>query len=229
MKSKSLSLITLILLLVGFCPNTSGQPKLSTNPETIINGKVWIPTYSIARAEQFFLKKLELDGSFKFNGQNFNNLKFFYDLSKEEIITPIQTENNTTCNIVVNPDFLEEFTVTDNHVNYYFKRGDLIHKELNPTNYYQVFNSPKIIYVIKHAQLRILSSKSGSKTFNYIDDSHMYAIHNQELKTIKSKTDIIKFFPSRKKEIKQFIHINKLRINRHTPLDAIPLLAKFDQ
>ncbi|MDQ1772628.1 hypothetical protein GQR60_19650 [Labilibaculum sp. A4] len=229
MKTKSLSLITFILLLAGFCPNTFGQPKLSTNPETIINGKIWIPTFSVAQGKQFFLKKLELNGSFKFNGQNFNNLKFFYDLSKEEIITPIQTENNTTCNIVVNPFFLEEFTVLDNQTIYHFKRGDLIHKKLSPANYYQVFTASKITYVIKRTQLRVLSSKTGSEKFNYIDDTNMYAIYKKELSTIKSKADLIKFFPSQKKEIKQFVRFSKLKINRHNPLDAIPLLIKFDQ
>ncbi|MDM8161357.1 hypothetical protein QUH73_16160 [Labilibaculum sp. K2S] len=229
MKSKLLNLLTPMLLIVAFCPNTFGQPKLSTNKENIINGKIWIPTHSVAQAEQFFLKKLELNGSFKFNGQNFNNLKFFYDLSKEEIITPIQTENNTTCNIVINPFFLEEFTVLDNQMIYHFKRGDLIHKELSPANYYQVFTASKITYLIKRTQLRVLSSKTGSEKFNYIDDTNMYAIYNKELSKIKSKADLIKFFPSQKKEIKQFVRFSKLKINRHNPLDAIPLLIKFDQ
>ncbi|BAX80343.1 hypothetical protein [Labilibaculum antarcticum] len=229
MKTKLLNLLTLILLLAGICPNTFGQPKLSTDSENIINGKIWIPNYSIAQAEQFFLKKLELNGSMVFKGQTYTNLNFFYDISIDQIITPIQTENNTTCNIVVNPYLLEGFTVFDNNINYHFKRGDLIHEELSPTSYYQVFTSSKITYVVKYNQLRILDSKNGSKHFNYIDDTSMYSIYEGKLNSVRNKNDIISFFPSKKKEMNQYLRLKRLKINRHKPLDAIFLLIKFDQ
>jgi hypothetical protein len=229
MKSKLLNLITLILLLVGFCSNTFGQPKLSADRENIINGKTWIPTHSVAQADQFFLKKLKLRGSMIFKGQTYTNLNFFYDISIDQIITPIQTENNTTCNIVVNPNFLEGFTVSDNNQYYQFKRGDLIHDELSPTSYYQVFASSTITYVVKHTQLRILDSRNGSRHFNYIDDTNMYSVYEGKLNSVKNKNDIIKFFPSKKKEMNQYLRFNRLRINKHKPLDAIPLLIKFDQ
>ncbi len=229
MKSKLLNLLTLILLLVGFFSNTFGQPKLSTDSENIINGKIWIPTYSVAQAEQFFLKKLELNGSMVFKGQTYTNLTFFYDISIDQIITPIQTENNTTCNIVVNPSFLEGFTVFDNDQIYHFKRGDLIHKELSPTSYYQVFSSSTITYIVKYTQQRILESRGSSKHFNYIDDTNMYSLYEGKLNSVKNKNDIIDFFPSKKKEMNQYLRLNRLKINRHKPLDAIPLLIKFDQ
>ncbi|WP_320017592.1 hypothetical protein [Labilibaculum manganireducens] len=229
MKSKLLNLLTPILLIVAFCSNTFGQPKLSSDKENIINGKIWIPTHLVAQAEQFFLKKLELNGSMVFKGLTYTNLKFFYDLSKEEIITPIQTENNTTCNIVVNPNLLEEFIVFDSNKNYHFKRGDLIHEELSPTIYYQVFESSTITYAIKYTQLRILDSRSGSRHFNYIDNTNMYSIYEGKLNSVKNKNDIINFFPSKKKEMNQYLRSNRLKINKHKPLDAIPLLIKFDQ
>ena len=230
MKTKLLNLITLILLLTGFCPNIFGQPKLSTNPETIINGKVWVPTYAITKGEQFFLSKLELTGNLKFKGKDFKHLEFFYDISKEEIITPIQTKDNTICNIVVNSFFLEGFTVFENDKSYHFKRGDLIHEDLQPADYYQVFTGSKLSYIVKHTKMRMLNSRNnGSKIFKYIDDSRMYMIVNNKLSNIKNKTDLLNFFPQKKKKIKKFIRAEKLKINKHTPLNALPILAKFDQ
>ncbi|MFA9370960.1 MAG: hypothetical protein ACERIH_04565 [Labilibaculum antarcticum] len=230
MKTKRLLSVLYLLLLVSLCSHAHAQPQLSTSPQTIINGKVWVPAYSITKGEQFFLSKIELTGNLKFKGKDFKHLKIFYDISKEEIITSIQTKDNTSCNIIVNPYFLEGFTVFENDKSYHFKRGDFIHEDLQPTDYYQVFTGSKLIYIVKHTKRRILNSRNnGSKTFKYIDDSRMYMIVNNKLSSIKNKTDLLNFFPQRKKKIKQFIRSEKLKINKHTPLDALPILAKFDQ
>lgn len=229
MKSKFLTSSFLTLLLSGFSLITFCQPKLSTAPETIINGKLWIPSYSISAGQQLFLKDLELNGSLQFRGQQFKNIKFFYDISREEIITSIISESNTMCNIVLNPDFLEGFTVIKNQQIYNFLRGDFIHEDLTPTNYYQFFKSASITYIIKHKSLRVLNSTSGSRKFNYIDNTKLYAIKNNELSSISNKMDLLSYFPQMKKEMKQYLRSNKLRISNLTPFDAIQLLLKFDQ
>ena len=229
MKIKLLKLFPLILVLVSFYSSTFGQPQLSSNPETIINGRIWVPSHSIAQADQFLFGKLELNGSIKFKGQQFNNLKFFYDISKELIITSIETENNTKRNIVINPSYLEEFNVKHKNLFYQFKRGDLIHEELNSTHFYQVFSNFSITYIVKYLKVRNLNSKIGSSTFNYFNNNQLYVVHKGVLSSINNKNDIIKLFPLQKKETKKFIRAKKLKINKNTPLDAIPFLIKFDQ
>lgn len=226
---KLLILITFAFIFIGFCPSTFGQPKLSSDSDMIINGRIWVPTHSVALAEQFLFGKLELNGSIKFKGQRFDNLKFSYDIARELVITPIETENNTKRNIVVNPTYLEEFNVEYNYQSFHFKRGDFIHEKLNPNQFYQLFSSSSITYLIKYSKIRNLSSQTGSKTFNYTNNNHMYILHKGDLKSINSKNDIIKLFPLQKKEMKQFIRTNKLKINKNSPLDVIPLLIKFDQ
>jgi hypothetical protein len=57
----------------------------------------------------------------------------------------------------------------------------------------------------------------------------MYILNNQQLSPIKKTKDLFAFFPQQKKEIKQFIRSKKLKINKHSPLDALPLLTQFDQ
>ncbi|MFA9370958.1 MAG: hypothetical protein ACERIH_04555 [Labilibaculum antarcticum] len=66
MKTKRLLSVLYLLLLVSLCSHAHAQPQLSTSPQTIINGKVWVPAYSITKGEQFFLSKIELTGNLKF-------------------------------------------------------------------------------------------------------------------------------------------------------------------
>lgn len=219
----------LCILLAVFCSSLSAQNQFSNNSESITNGKLWVPSYSVAEGEQLFLSQLELTGHIKFQGKEFKNQKFFYDIVNDEIISAILTENNTKRNIVLNPYFLEGFTVFEKGQNYQFLRGDFIHDELEPDAYYQIFISAKLSYVVKYEKTRMLNSKNASKKFKYIDNSRMYIISNQQISSIKKTKDILKFFPQQRKEIKRFIRSQKLKINKHTPLDALPLLTKFDQ
>ncbi|WP_372751616.1 hypothetical protein [Labilibaculum sp.] len=228
MKIRLQILFVCIFLLIEFCPSLYAQALLSTDSENIINGKLWVPNYSIAQGEQLFLSQLELNGDLRFKGKDFKNQKFFYDITKDEIIIAIPTEDNTSRNIVLNPYFLEGFTVLEREQNYHFMRGNFIHDELQQNAYYQIFNSESLRYVVKHSKARMLNSKNASKTFKYVDNSRMYIIKKQQLSKIKKTKDILNFFPQQKKEIRRFIRTHKLKINKHTPLDALPILTKFD-
>jgi hypothetical protein len=215
--------------MAGFFPSLHAQVLFSNNSENIINGKVWIPTYSVAQGEQLFLSQLELTGNLTFQGKEFKDQKFFYDIVNDEIISTIQTENNTKRKIVLNAYFLDGFTVFEKGQTYQFLRGDFIHDDLQAAAYYQIFIGAKLSYLVKYSKTRMLNSKNESKKFKYVDNSRMYILNNQQLSPIKKTKDLFAFFPQQKKEIKQFIRSKKLKINKHSPLDALPLLTQFDQ
>lgn len=229
MKSKSYTSVLLVLFFLGFSLNLYSQPKLKSNPENLINGKLWTPLHTITKKHQFFLNDLSLKGKLNYHGQQFDHVKFFYDISTGEVITPISTENKTSRNIVVNPSYLEGFTIEKNKQLYQFVRGDLLHGNLAPSNYYQIFKSRSVSYLINHNKLRSLSFNGRNENFDYIDNTKLYVIIDTDLHEINSKKDLLNFFLEKKKEMKQFIRFNKLKIRRKNPYDAILLLMKFDQ
>jgi len=227
MKTKLLFANFLILILIGFNPDVSGQPKAETNIKTIINGKAWIPKTSVSLGKQFFLDRLDLKGSFLYKGIRFNNIEFAYDISTERIITAIETLDKTMRNIIVNPYFLEGFSVDDGSHEFNFLRGALLHKKLDSLAYYQVVESHSLRYVIKRRKYKTLKSNE-SREFRYIKSNSLYLIKENQLIHVNSKKDILKFFPSKKKEMKRFLRSNKLKIGTKTPMDAVVLLLKFD-
>jgi hypothetical protein len=223
-------------LIISFCVviiliNTKvsyAQPKFKSDPETIINGKLWIPSHTVSLGDQFFLDKLKLNGSIIFDKTEFKNIELFYDISTDELITPISTENKTKCNIVLNKELLNGFTLVNNHQHYKFKKGTLIHKNLAPNEYYQIYKSNTKTYLIKHRKIRSLNSNSGSDSFKYINENKMYIISNNTIIDIRNKRSLLSLFKRQKKELKQYIRINKLKITKHSPWDVIPILNHFD-
>ncbi|MDE5422278.1 hypothetical protein L3073_08655 [Ancylomarina sp. DW003] len=228
MKSNLLLTSALIIITLGFNSKASGQPTSKKNIKTIINGKVWIPKVSVSHGDQFFLNKMNLKGDFLFDGHQYQNIEFTYDLSKDIIITRIETEDKTKRSIVVNPYLLEGFSVHGTLNQYNFLRGGLIHKKLDPLRYYQAVEFKNLKYVVKRTKYPVFTA-DASRKYKYVSRNHLYLISDNNLFTIKKKKDIIRFFPNKKKEIKRFIRKNKLTISSKTPMDAVVLLSKFDQ
>jgi len=192
-----------------------------------VNGRVWVPTVSVSSGEQFFLEKMNLKGSFFYEGLQFNNVKFSYDLAEEIVITTIETETQTKRNIIINPYCLEGFNVNDHTSNFKFIRGDLLHKNLDSLTYYQVVESRNLQYLIKRKKHRKLKS-NNSNTYKYVSINSLYIIKEGELVPIKGKKDILDLFPYQKKEMRKYLRGSNLKVRTKTPLDVVPLLLKFD-
>lgn len=231
MKSQSLFAILLILSLLIFNQETSGQPKPANNIKILINGRAWIPENSISLGEQYFGERMNLKGSFLYDGQRFENVEFSYDLSREIIITSIETEEKHKRSIIVNSSFLEGFNVNSSPNKFEFLRGGLIHNELDSLGYYQVVKSQNLLLVIKRKYRKKLIQDPINK-FNYstkyINQNSIYIVKEGDLITVRSKKDILELFPDQKKEMKRFIRNNKLKIRASRPMDAIQLFQKND-
>ncbi len=227
MKSNFILTNLIILLFIVVSPDTSGQPKSKTDIQTIVNGRVWVPTTSVSLGEQFFLEKMNLNGSLLYEGIQFNNVDFSYDLADEIVITTIETETKTKRNIIINPYCLEGFNVNDHSSNFEFVRGDLLHKNLDSLRYYQVINSRNLQYLIMRKKHRKLKS-NNSNTYKYVSINSLYIIKEGDLIPINGKKDILNLFPHQKKEMRKYISSSKLKIRTKTPMDAVPLLLKFD-
>ncbi|MCZ4695689.1 hypothetical protein DWB61_12960 [Ancylomarina euxinus] len=227
MKHKLLFTSVLILFFLGFNVYSSGQPLSKGNLKTIINGKIWVPKTSLTQGKQFFLERMDLKGSIQFKGVQFDHIEFAYDISTEEVITAIETNDKTKRNIVINPYLLEGFSVMDSSVKYNFVRGDFLHFKLDSSGYYQVVRFPNIQYIIKRRKHKKLKLDHSQK-FEYITHNELFILKNNELITVKSKSDILNLFPNKKKEMKRFIRNNRLKIGTKKPMDAIALLTIFD-
>lgn len=227
MKTKLITTPLFILIFLGLNLCLLAQPLSKKNINTIINGKTWVPQTSVASGEQFFLEKMNLTGSLLFKGTQFDNIKFSYDISTEKLITAIKTQDKTMRNIIVNPFFLEGFSVIDSSQEFDFLRGDLIHPKLDPYTYYQIVKFQNIQYIIKRKKHKILRSDS-SKKFKYVTANNLFIVKNNELITVNNKVDIFKIYSKYKKEMKRFIRNNGLKISSKKPMDMVILLSKFD-
>jgi len=227
MKLKLLFIILSALCLFISSRKSYSQPKSNTYIKNIINGRLWEPTVNATDKKQFLLEKRNLKGSLLYDGVQFNNIKFTYDLSKNIVVTGVNTVDNDNKVIIVNPYFLEGFSVDNSPNKLEFLRGGLIHKGLDSLAYYQTIKLKNLTYIVKRKINKIFTPNLSAQ-FKYIHYNNLYLIKESELISIRDKKDILNLYPNQKKEMKRFIRSKNLKIRPKTPMDIVQLLHEFD-
>lgn len=216
----------LIHIILGFNNIIFAQPIPKQSIKNIINGKTWTPSLMNSENSQLFLNSLGLKGQVQMQSTIYQNVILGYDLEQDEILATIKTRNNTKRIIALNKSELEEFKFSKGGQNFHFKRGDLIHENLNENTYYQVTISNGLVYVIHRKLIKILRQKTSKYSFK--SDNNIYIIQKGLIHPVRNRRDLLKIYTNNSSEIKKFIQRNKLKINPKHPMDIIPVVLKYD-
>jgi len=228
METKHIIHFYLFIILICISTKANSQPRPDEDTLNIINGTVWVPQIKITKQNTFFLQNLNQKGELRINGTWFENRTFGYDIYQNELIISMQTSDNTDRYISLNKDALDEFRIKTNDFNYHFIRGNKLHKQLKPYHYYQliVTKNPNLKYVILRTLKRKLST-SNSNSHKLLVANKLFIINKNQLIPISGKKDLLSIFPNKRKEVKNFIRAQKIKISSKKPLDIIPVLHNF--
>lgn len=215
-----------VLIILGFSNNLIAQPIPKQSSKNLINGKIWTPSLMNSENSQLFLNSLGLKAQLKMQSIIHQNVILGYDLEQDEILTTIETRNNTKRIIALNKSELEEFKFKKAGQDFHFKRGDLIHENLDKDTYYQVTTNNSLVYVIHRKMIKILRQKTSKYSFK--SDNTIYIIQNGLLHQIRNRKDLLKIYTKNSSEIKKFIQRNKLKIKPKYPMDIIPIVSNYD-
>ncbi|MCY1636302.1 hypothetical protein [Marinifilum sp. D737] len=216
----------LIHIILAFNNIILAQPIPKQSIKNIINGKTWTPSLMNSENSQLFLNSLNLKGQVQMQSTIYQNVILGYDLEQDEILATIKTRNNTKRIIALNKSELEEFKFSKAGQDFHFKRGDLIHENLNENTYYQVTITNGLVYVIHRKLIKILRQKTSKYTFK--SANNIYIIQKGLIHPIRNRRDLLKIYTNNSSEIKKFIQQNKLKINPKHPMDIIPVVLKYD-
>ena len=225
---KKNKLLIFIVLTYLFNLNAVSQPTLDNNKLNHINGKVWIPKDNIKIYNSFFQENLSLNGSLFMSNSWVHNENFGFDLDNHNVIKNISSQDNTKRYIVLNKEELSDFTITNPIGSYHFKRGDLLHQDLNPNHYYQVIKSANknILFLIEWNLEKKLST-AENVNFKIVADNKIYAVTSSNLHEISSKKDVYDAFQISKKEIALHFRKNNIKFRKDSTIDIVSTLQYF--
>lgn len=178
-----------------------GFENLAYNNGTVYNNKY---KNTSNNTSQFFENKYN-NGVLQYNNQTYYDVSLKYDVFEDQLL------------FKSNLQLVLETSLITKQVDYFilknkkFKKIETVSADNVVTAGYFEENeiNEKSTLFIKHKKIIKVDSRSEKLSHIFYDYKIYYIFYNNKLEQISSKSDIIKLFPTLKKEIKQFYKENR--------------------
>jgi len=213
----------------GIIPSASGKQHFyKIEQDTLLqkqilyNGRIWRNQYYKVRGNQFLFSKDFLPGTVTIKGQLFDNVKLRYDINKDEITTisdPITI-------LQLNKEMVDMFSILFENKWYKFER--IPENGSNVFNgYLNVLYKGKTALYVKYRKEIELLAEDG-KYDRFYQSQNICIIKDGIAFPVTGKKEFFIPFNDKKRQIKNFINSNKLKISKKVPESFIPVLEYYD-
>ena len=183
----------------------------------LYNGKQYVDTdinkiYDNKHA--YFLSDKELVGTLIYDGQIYYDIPMKYNLENDKLIVTLKSGTSLTILQLIS-DKISEFTI-DNYRFVRIKGGAGDNVWINGF-YRALLEKPSFSLLKKHKKIRKKRLEGNKEVlYQFVNDDGYVLLNGQNYNKISSKGDIIKIYPSLKKEINLFYKDNK-RLKKSQP------------
>jgi hypothetical protein len=190
--------------------------------QILYNGRIWRNMYYMVSGDQFLFSKDFLPGSITVKANTFKDIDLKYDIFKDEVLTPSETNGI----LQINRELVDSFSVMYMNRNYRFVRiqSDSTGKEGGYFN---------IIYQGKTALYRKFIKKIDKLSINgegdkFYEFSKLYFSFDKKLYPVSGKGDLLKILKSDKELIWSYIRSKNIKITDSDPESFVPVIRYFE-
>lgn len=184
------------------------------------NGKIWVGSYYEVYGTEFMIADEWMKADITINDILFVDAEIKYDIYNDDILV---NYNNKRI-IILNRDNIERFTVYTDNKEFRFVN---LHDGDEPGAYFQALYEGKYKLYKKWKKKRVQFAVED-RYDEFQEDHELVLISGGIPYEIKNRRDILKLMDDRKKDIKNFIRQENIRIDINTPEDLIPLMKYLD-
>lgn len=165
----------------------------------------------------FFTTDEVLVGSVVYNDQPYYDVSMKYNLETDKLIVTSNDNSSWTFVLQLSSDKIKEFTIDNRR---FINRDVPVSNTSVESGFYEVLvEGTNFIFLKKHKKTRkkiLKDTQDGRLFYEFLDKNKYLLFANESYSNIKTKRDIIKIYPSLKKEIKQF-YGNHYRLKKQQP------------
>lgn len=164
------------------------------------------------------------EGMVQLEGLRFENLLLKYDIETDKIILKYISGDNKESQIALAKKRVDYFRIN----NRIFTRvpGTGLKEE---GHFYELLSDGKLSFLLMHTKTLVPTNGTGMTNYKYSQKSKQYFLLNNELIPFRSVASIYKFFPSYKKEMKEYIKSSGLKSGSKNIGDRIKIVNYFNQ
>ncbi len=221
-------IVPIVLLLFVFSKIMAQKEIDNTTSDykDLLYGVVYETEYYKSGQHPFFLDNNFFNSTVVFKNNTYENVKLKYDLYNQDLILFQDLYQNQPRFIKLNTFFIDRFALTtDNGTEYIFASLKEIPDLNKRFKYFEIKYENELIFVIGRDKVLQRNTMNNWEN-NFLENQRYYLIKDKKVLLIRGKGDLYKALKDRKKEIKQYVKQNKLKISL-TDIESISKLLKF--
>lgn len=190
--------------------------------QVLFNGKLWINLYYMVKENQFLFSKDFLPANVTIKGQTFTNIKVRYDIYNDEILMPLDSGRI----LQINKEMVDSFSMSFQNKTYHFIRTPKDSLS-SPGGYANIIYKGKSVLEVKYIK-KIDRPKTEGEEDNFYQLSRVYFVKDGLFYQVKNKKELFSVLDGYKKQIRDYMKKNKIRVSRNTPESFIPVIRYYD-
>jgi hypothetical protein len=190
------------------------------NNQVLFNGKIWRNLYSRVYGTQFLFSSGFLPADISVKGRTFRNINVKYDIFRDELLA--ETDNGTI--IQMNKEIVDSFSLKYSDLNYHFIRVDSVSELKGYVNV--LYSGESSMYVTYKKLIELLAI--DRKQDRFYEKRKMYLVRDGIAEQFSGRSDLLKLFGERKKEVKELIRKNHLQTIRGITSSYVAVIKIYD-
>lgn len=162
-------------------------------------------------------------GTVVYDGITYPDIRMRLDLYRDELVVSLPEGNY---NVVLQPERVNYADLHSCRLIYYYPDG----LKGCPVQGYHILLREGAYPVLERPSAKLMDVLRGTEREVYFEQSQRFFIRRDEAYyTVKSKSSLLKVFPSHKKELNQFIKQHKLNFRKETGKAIVAVVEEYER
>lgn len=209
-------------LFVSKAKNNTVRQYFNNIKETapVFQGREYIPYGPQIKGTPYFLNTEPVNGTLEYNGIEYPNIKFAYDMVSDKVIVL----NYTNEYLMIAPgEKIRRFQI-GNHI-FFRPEPDIRFRGLTDTGFYEILHPGKTMVVArKSKQVQYYPGEDASYAFRTYISYFVY--DNDKFREVSSQKDLLSIYKDKADAVRKYLRGQKLSFKKNTE-ETLKRSAKF--
>lgn len=190
----------------------------------LYNGALYYVYDAKSEDHQFFLSRDWIKGSLTYDDQYYNDILLKYDIAKDLLVMRhFEGEGHLS----LQNDRVSSFEI-DGHQFTRFQSGKGVNANMR-TTFYDILYDGKTRVLARRSKDRLTKIENMTVVAQFFERSQYYLLKNGTLAVVRSKKSVLDLLFDKKKELKKYLRVNKIRFSENREEVIAKMAIRYDE